>query len=298
MVTGVPELTFIRRMAPALWERYSRDMQRSVLPAMHIPHPELWPDTGLHAAWLGHSTVLLKIDGVTLITDPVFSTRIGLNLGPLTIGLKRLVEPALLAAKIPTPDVILLSHAHMDHWDAPSLRALESKSTRVVTAAKTADLLRAGRYSVVNELGWGEAAQIGDISIRAFEVNHWGARMRSDTYRGYNGYVIETPRYRVIFGGDTAMTRSFRSLRSVRRTDLAIMPIGAYNPWIRAHCTPEQALTMAEDAGAEVILPVHHQTFELSSEPVLEPIERLSEALSSTPDRVALQEIGQEFHWA
>jgi L-ascorbate metabolism protein UlaG (beta-lactamase superfamily) len=93
----------------------------------------------------------------------------------------------------------------------------------------------------VDELGWGETARIGDVSVRAFEVNHWGARMRSDTYRGFNGYLIETPAIRVVFGGDTAMT-GFPQLRSSRRLDLAIMPIGAYNPWIRAHCTPEQAL--------------------------------------------------------
>lgn len=252
----------------------------------------------MHAAWLGHSTVLLRIDGVTIVTDPVFSTRIGLNFGLLTIGLKRLVEPALRAKQMPRPDLILLSHAHMDHFDIPSLRALESKATRVVTAAKTSDLLRTKRYARVDELAWGETARFGDISVRAFEVNHWGARMRSDTYRGFNGYLIETPRYRVVFGGDTAMTGALRALRSSRRLDLAIMPIGAYNPWIRAHCTPEQALEMADDAGAEVILPVHHRTFQLSSEPLREPIERLSCALASAPERLALQEIGQEIHRA
>jgi L-ascorbate metabolism protein UlaG (beta-lactamase superfamily) len=283
-------------MAPLLLDRYSQDVKRSVSVAPHKPRPESWPATGLRAAWLGHSTVLLKIDGVVIVTDPVFSTRIGLNFGPFTVGLKRLVEPALVAKSLPRPDLILMSHAHMDHWDMPSLRALESRSTRVVTASRTSDLVRARHFGGVHELGWGETARIGDVSIRAFEVNHWGARMRSDTYRGYNGYVIETPRHRVIFGGDTAMSTAFRSLRSSRTTHLAIMPIGAYNPWIRAHCTPEQALRMADDAGAEVVFPVHHQTFQLSSEPVLEPIERLSDALSGAPERIAVREIGQEFH--
>jgi L-ascorbate metabolism protein UlaG (beta-lactamase superfamily) len=283
-------------VAPLLWDRYSAERKRSIAAAPNRPHPELWPDTGLHAAWLGHSTVLLKIDGVTIVTDPVFSQRVGLNFGPMTIGLKRLVEPALRVKQIPRPDLILLSHAHMDHFDLPSLRALESKATRVVTAAKTGDLLRAKRYGGVDELSWGEAARIGDVSVRAFEVNHWGARMRSDTYRGFNGYLIETPRYRIVFGGDTAVTPAFRTLRSTRRLDLAIMPIGAYNPWIRAHCTPEQALQMADDAGAELILPVHHQTFQLSREPAYEPIERLSSALAGTPERLALQEIGEEIH--
>jgi L-ascorbate metabolism protein UlaG (beta-lactamase superfamily) len=285
-------------VAPArlLWERYSRDRKRTIAPAPHTPSPASWSDTGLHAAWLGHSTVLLKIDGVLIVTDPVFSARVGLNLGPVTIGLKRLVEPALRIRQLPRPDLILLSHAHMDHFDLPSLRTLESRKTRVVTAAKTADLLRARNFGAVDELAWGETARLGDLSVRAFEVKHWGARMRSDTYRGFNGYLIETPRHRVLFGGDTAMTTAFRALRSSRRLDLAIMPIGAYNPWIHAHCTPEQALKMADDAGADLILPVHHQTFQLSSEPLFEPVERLSSALVSAPDRLALQEIGQEVH--
>jgi len=293
---AVSNFVLAGRAAPLLWERYSRERKRFIAAAPHRPHPEQWPDTGLHAAWLGHSTVLLKIDGVTVVTDPVFSSRVGLSFGPMTIGIKRLVEPALLVRQTPRPDLILLSHAHMDHFDLPSLRALESEATRVVTASKTGDLLRTKRYGGVDELGWGETARIGDVSVRAFEVNHWGARMRSDTYRGFNGYLIETPRYRVVFGGDTAITSAFRKLRSSRRLDLAIMPIGAYNPWIRAHCTPEQALQMADDAGAELILPVHHQTFQLSSEPRYEPIERLQYALASAPERLALQEIGQEIH--
>lgn len=279
-----------------LWEQYASERKRPLTAAPFTPNPRQWADNGLYAAWLGHSTVLLKLDGVTILTDPVFSRRIGLNLGPLTIGMKRLVLPALALQETPQPDLVLLSHAHMDHFDLPSLRALESLATRVVTASKTSDLLRVKRFGRVDELGWGESTRVGDVSVRAFEVRHWGARMQSDTYRGYNGYVIETPRFRVVFGGDTAMTRTFRNLRSSRRLDLAIMPIGAYNPWIRAHCTPEEALEMANDAGAELILPVHHQTFQLSREPRREPIERLSEALASAPERLAWRDIGQEIH--
>ncbi len=263
--------------------------------ALFRPRPEFWPDTGLCAAWLGHSSVLLKVDGVTILTDPVFSRRIGLNLGPLTIGMKRLIAPALELKETPRPDLILLSHAHMDHFDLPSLRRLESRETRVVTASGTSDLLRTRRYGEVRELSWNESAQIGEIRVKAFEVRHWGARMQTDTWRGYNGYLIETPRHRVIFGGDTAETDSFRSLRTSRRVDLAIMPVGAYNPWVRVHCNPEQAVRMANDAGAEFILPVHHQTFRLSQEPRMEPVERLSTALAKSPERLALQSIGQEF---
>lgn len=264
-------------------------------PAPERPNPKEWSDRGLHAAWLGHSTVLLKVEGTTILTDPVFSTRAGLNFGPLTLGVKRLVAPALEIGELPKIDVVLLSHAHMDHFDIPSLRRLESRGTTVVTAARTADLLRVRRYGLVRELGWEERARVGALDIRAFRVNHWGARMRSDSYRGYNGYTIEAGRYRILFGGDTAMTGAFRALKTSRAFDLAIMPVGAYNPWIHYHCTPEQSWQMANDAGAEFFLPVHHQTFVLSREPYFEPIERVYGAAGNHAHRVAVKRIGQEF---
>src|ERR1044071_947175 len=178
-------------------------MRRRAARAPVRPNPRLWQDRGLHAAWLGHSTVLLRIDGFTILTDPGFSSRIGLNFGPLTLGVKRLVEPALGLRDLPRIDLVLLSHAHFDHFDLPSLRRLENRATTVVPAAHTADLLRCRRYRAVRELGWGDAAQVGPVEIRAFPVKHWGARMRRDTYRGYNGYTIRAGRYSVLFGGDT-----------------------------------------------------------------------------------------------
>lgn len=287
---------FLRRAAPAFFREMSKEYKRESIPAPNEPDPSLWPDSGLHAAWLGHSTVLLKLDGFTVLTDPVFSPRVGLNLGPMTLGIKRLVDVAAPLAKLPPIDLILLSHAHMDHFDLPSLRALESPSTHVVTAPRTSDLLRPRRYAQVTELAWNEVAHIGPARVTAFEVAHWGARMRSDTFRGYNGYLLQVGPHRIVFGGDTAYTDCFKRLRSSARVDLAVMPIGAYDPWIRVHCNPEQALSMAEDTGAEFILPVHHQTFQLSREPRYEPIHRLLTAAGSSTDRVCLRSIGEEFH--
>src|SRR5947209_5279255 len=129
------------RSAPELWRRYRQDIKRPVLPAPERPNPKAWGDQGLYAAWLGHSTVLLKIDGVTILTDPVFSARAGIGLGPVTLGIKRLVAPALELRALPPIDIVLLSHAHMDHFDLPSLRRLENRGTTVITAARTADLL-------------------------------------------------------------------------------------------------------------------------------------------------------------
>jgi L-ascorbate metabolism protein UlaG (beta-lactamase superfamily) len=278
---------------PAFWHRYAEDMKRDIHPPPRRPAWETWPDKGIYGAWLGHATVLLKIDGFTLITDPVFSDKVGIDLGLMTLGLKRLVAPALDPP--PKVDLIVLSHAHFDHFDTPTLRRMESKGTAVVTASGTSDLLRANKYGSVKELRWGDRAQAGEAKVRAFEVNHWGARMRTDNWRGYNGYLIDIGSRRILFGGDTAMTSAFRTLRGERRPDLAIMPIGAYNPWIRYHCTPEQAVEMARDAGADRYVPIHHQTFQLSSEPYTEPIERFQTAVRDDA-AVLVRKIGDEFN--
>jgi L-ascorbate metabolism protein UlaG (beta-lactamase superfamily) len=172
-------------------------------------------------------------------------------------------------------------------------------STNVITAPHTSDLLRWTKFRDVTELRWGECksveTSVGKINIVAFRVKHWGARMQHDDYRGYNGYLLERNGRRIIFGGDTAMTDDFQQLRSYGSIDLAIMSIGCYNPWIRSHCNPEQAIEMANDAGAKFIMPVHHQTFRLSFEPFREPIERFETALRNEPERIALREIGETF---
>ena len=287
--------TLAYRAAPTFWKQYASDVRRAISPPSAVPAPQHWPDRGLFAAWLGHSTVLLKIDGFTILTDPVFSDRAGIDLGLLTLGVKRLVAPALQVPQLPHIDLVLLSHAHMDHTDLPSLRALESRRTAIIHAVRTGDLLRTHRWRSTAEIGWDQTTRSGPATVRALEVNHWGARMRSDTYRGYNGYLVECGRYRVLFAGDTADTDTLRKVRTSQPLHFAIMPIGAYNPWIRAHCTPEQAWRMASETGAEYVLPVHHQTFPLGREPLYEPIERLDRAAGSAASRIGMHRVGEEF---
>ncbi|MCS7314340.1 MAG: MBL fold metallo-hydrolase [Bryobacterales bacterium] len=286
------------RAFPSFWRQYFDELGRPIAAAPRRPTPERWPATGLHAAWLGHATVLLKVDGFWVLTDPIFSKRAGIHLGVTTLGVKRLVEPALPLPRLPVPDLVLLSHAHMDHMDTPTLRRLENPRTAVVLARHTSDLVRPHRFGAVHELGWGEQVRVGPALVRAFPVNHWGARYRTDRHRGYNGYAVEIGRWRLIFGGDTGDTHHFRELRGSRPFHLAIMPIGAYNPWRRRHCTPEEAWRMTNEAGAERILPVHHQTFVLSREPIMEPIQRLLEAAGREQERVAARQIGDELHVA
>ena len=281
-----------------LWREWTAQSRRRILPAFARPDPRSWNDSELTAACLGHSTVLINFFGFVIITDPVLFPRIGIRLPGLTAGPKRLTAAALAARDLSQIDLVLLSHAHFDHFDTRTLHRISGRAA-AVTAPRTSDLLRWMRFREKKELRWGESVEIrgraGALQVRAFPVKHWGARLRRDHFRGYNGYVLERDGRQIIFGGDTAMTDSFAALRHRRAFDLAIMPIGAYDPWIRAHATPEQAVTMANDAGADHIMPVHHQTFCLSAEPFREPIERFEAALHREPERIALREIGETF---
>ena len=291
----------MRRWLPHLWREWTIESWRPITPAFAKPEPLRWNDSEVTAAWIGHATVLINFFGIKVLTDPVLFPRIGIRLPGFTIGPKRLTVPALKFRELPRIDLIVLSHAHFDHFDLRTLHRFD-ELTRVITAPNTADLLRWTRLRDITELRWGEtkvlniAGQMkGDIAISAFQVRHWGARKQRDDYRGYNGYVIERNGRRILFSGDTAMTNTFAELSQHGPVDLAIMSIGAYNPWIQSHCTPEQAIEMATAAGARFIMPVHHQTFRLSFEPFREPIERFQAALSNTPERIALREIGETF---
>jgi len=294
----VSEKTVRRNWIAHLWREWAIESRRPIAPAFAKPNPAEWNDARVTAAWLGHATVLINFFGIKILTDPALFSRIGIRFPGLTLGPKRLTAPALESHELPKIDIILLSHAHFDHIDMRTLHRFD-RSTKVITAPRTKDLLRWTRLRDVTELRWGERKSIqtsaGKIDIIAFRVKHWGARMQRDTYRGYNGYLFEREGRRVIFAGDTALTDSFGDLRERGRIDLAIMSIGAYNPWIRSHCTPEQAIDMANDAGAQFIMPVHHQTFRLSFEPFREPIERFEAALRDAPKRIALREIGETF---
>ena len=281
-----------------LWREWTVETRRSIAPAFAKPRPNEWSNERLTAAWLGHATVLLNFFGITVLTDPALLRRIGIPLPFTAIGPKRLTKPALTVDELPPIDLILLSHAHFDHIDWRTLRRLDAR-TKVVTASHTRDLLRWTKLRAITELRWGESAEVrtavGPLIVRAFPVKHWGARMQTDLHRGYNGYVVERRGRRVIFAGDTAFTNHFSDLRDDRPYDLAIMGVGAYDPWIRSHCTPEQAIAMANAAGARFIMPVHHQTFKLSFEPFREPIERFTAALANQPERIALRAIGETF---
>jgi L-ascorbate metabolism protein UlaG (beta-lactamase superfamily) len=269
---------------------------RDLPPAPYKPSPATWDDNAITIAWLGHATVLINFYGLRIITDPVLYSRIGVDLGIGSLGPMRLVQSALAPRELPDLDLVLVSHAHFDHLDTPSLASLRGRPAALM-AAGTSDLLPARAYSSVQELRWNETARVatprGEALVRTIEVRHWGARIQRDTWRGYGGFVVEREGRRLLIGGDTAHTDAFRAHRQFGPFDAAVMPIGAYDPWIRNHCTPEQAVTMADAAGARLFVPVHHQSFALSREPITEPIERTERILAAERDRLAVRAIGQ-----
>ena len=259
------------------------------------PRPRLrldfrtWDEYELAAAWVGHATVVLRIGGRTVLTDPVFSYRVGVGMGLMTAGPRRLVAPATTLAELPPIDLILISHAHFDHLDRPTLARLP-KRTPIVTAAHTRDLLTDIGFRHVREVGWNDTIKVGDLSIRAIQPQHWGARTFHDQQRTYNAYLLGHRAGRsILFGGDTAYTHAFDNVGPV---DLAILGIGAYDPYVAAHATPEQAWAMAHRIPAQHLLPMHHSTFRLSYEPTSEPIERLLAAAGANADRVVVREVG------
>lgn len=276
------------------------DYQRPVAAAPHRPDPASWRDDAITGAWLGHSTVLLNFFGTIILTNPVLGLRCGVRIGPVTVGPKRFVQPALGVRELPRIDLVLLTHAHFDHLDRPTLRRVAARfpGAQAVTAKSTRDLLGGMRFEKITELDWDESADIatahGTVRAEAFRVSHWGARMRHDTHRSYNGYLLEKNGRRICFAGDTAFT-DFSSAGRRGPVDLIAVPIGAYDPWIASHCTPEQAVAMANQARSKMLLPIHHQTFKLSAEPMTEPIARFTRALAREPERIAATEIGETF---
>jgi L-ascorbate metabolism protein UlaG (beta-lactamase superfamily) len=263
--------------------------ETNISPAPQRPQPDSWPDDRLTLAWLGHATVLFNFYGSWLLTDPALERRIGIGRGPAKLGPRRLVQPALRPRELPELHAILLSHAHMDHTDLGTLRFL-SAEVPVVVQQGNRDLVR--RFSQVQELAWGQSVELDGVRIEATEARHWGARMVTDNHRGYGGYLLQKAGRTVLFAGDTAYTDVLTKLRRRARIDLAVLPIGAYDPWINNHASPEQAWDMFQRLGAEYLLPVHHSTFRLSREPVDEPIRRLLAAAGEERRRIVVTEVG------
>ncbi|HEX8000958.1 MAG TPA: MBL fold metallo-hydrolase [Pyrinomonadaceae bacterium] len=281
---------FARQHAGKFFAQRVKEARTSVPGAPHKPVPASWSNERLTVAWLGHATVLINFYGTWLLTDPVLRTRVGINVAGMTFGMRRLVHPALSIGELPPLDAVLISHAHMDHCDLGTLKRLP-RSLHTVVQRGNLDLVK--RFRQRSELDWGESVEVNGALVEAVEVNHWGARMLKDKHRGYGGFLVTKNNRALVFGGDTAYTNAFGRLRHRAQIDLAIMPIGAYDPYIYVHASPEQSWAMRREMNAKYILPMHHSTFQLSREPAGEPVERLLKAAGRERWRVALTELGQ-----
>ncbi len=268
------------------------------------PHPRSWPDDRITVTWIGHATVLINYFGTTILTDPVLGKRIGLNpVGRTTLGIHRITEPALRFKDLPPIDLVMLSHAHQDHWDFATLKHFGAHTTALIPVG-CADLIPGKSMGKIIELGWGDKMRFGGITISAFSVNHWGARLRLDRHalitgrrkkRSYNGYLISGHGKRVLFVGDSASVHDFsRRVGSDGPLDLCIMPIGCYSA-NHNHATPEQMWAMFRQVRGRHMLATHWRTFMLTPEPDFEPMQRLMAAGGPSAHQIVCREPGEVF---
>lgn len=256
--------------------------------------------------WIGHATMLINLAGKWILTDPVFSERVGVEVFGKIIGIDRYTSPSATLTMLPQPDIIVLSHAHLDHTDLPTLRELTScypEKIHVVTAKNTSDVIDDLPWKSLHELDWEQDLWLDSVKISGLQVRHNGWRLPwerdraqgfTESGRSYNGYLMERAGKKVVFGGDTAYTPHFSLLRN-HGIDIAIMPIGAYQGYETLHCTPEQALQMADAMQAEYFIPMHCMTFDQSDEDPSEPLERLLRASHRHQTTVAMKHIGEYF---
>jgi L-ascorbate metabolism protein UlaG (beta-lactamase superfamily) len=248
----------------------------------------------LGVTFIGHSSFMIQIAGQTVLIDPVFARWL--------IVLRRLRHPGVRVDGLPAIDAVLLTHAHMDHLNRPSLRKIVAHTRRLTGKAPVAivpwgveNLIQDIGFSRIVALEWWQATRLGAVDVTLTPAKHWGARLFNDTYRGYGGYVLRAGGHSIYHSGDTAYFSGFAEIGRRLTPEIALLPIGAYSPdnFRSVHTSPEDALQGFLDLRARWMVPMHFGTFRLSAEPVTEPLPRLLAAArgAGVEDRVlALRE--------
>jgi len=253
--------------------------------AAPVAAPAHRPEDGaIHATLIGHATVLLQVAGLTILTDPVWSTRIG----PTSwLGIKRVRPPAFALQDCPPIDVILVSHNHYDHLDRPSLAFLAKRDAPLIlTGLKGAHVIPARD---VVELDWWASHRLPrGVSITYVPAQHFSGRGLFDRNHSlWGGFVVETPAGTIYFAGDTGFGPHFAAIR--RRfgpATLALLPIGAFAPrWFmaRVHVDPQQAVAASRILEAQVSLAIHYGTFPLADDGMDAPLQELATTLATVP---------------
>jgi L-ascorbate metabolism protein UlaG (beta-lactamase superfamily) len=265
---------FVMTKLQQLW-RLVRESHEQPMTGSHRP-VELVKSQDLGVTFIGHSSFLLQMDGRKVLIDPVFAKRL--------VVLRRQRRPGLLVEELPPIDLVLLTHAHMDHLDVSSLRRviratrrLTGKTPEVVVPKGVEDLVSSLGFSQVHGLAWWEQIDIQGLHVTMTPCRHWGARMFRDTHRGYGGYVIEGTDHSVYHSGDTAYFDGFSEIGARLKPQVALLPIGAYFPdsYRTVHTSPEEAVRAFLELGADKMVPMHYGTFRLGREPMDEPLQRL-----------------------
>lgn len=250
--------------------------------------------------WLGHASMLLRLQGQYLLTDPVFSRRAS----PVSFaGPQRRTPPALAIADISQLDAILISHNHYDHLDAWTVRALLRRFPNVHFFAPLGlgNWLRRRGAQHVTELDWWQSFIFQGMTYTAVPAQHWSMRTLWDRSRSlWCGWVIESSTQRFWFAGDTGYTPELLTIpQRLGQLDTIALPIGAYAPrWFMAmnHMDPQNAVTLWQQLGAPLAVPIHWGVFELADESLDEPVKELQGVLSETAadnDNFRILKIGQ-----
>lgn len=264
-------------------------------PSYSFPSHDQWHSARIGGCWLGQATVLLRAGGQNILTDPHFGEQAGPPIGQRRIGRRRQTALPIDVSALPPIDLVLLSHAHFDHWDKESLeRLIEHSGPRatVVIPARTRRLLPRGFANVV-ELPWDRRTRVNGVRISALRPRHWGARWFVDRHRGYNSYVIDAGDQRIVFGGDTGHTDTFDHLAEDGGVDVAILGIGNSDHWGHVHASPEEAADMAHRMGAHHLMPIHHSTFQDPSESRNDPLARVISAWDEA--RIICSRVGESW---